>query len=103
MDDLNVKVAEIEARSKSNMHRIDKLEKRQDELDSIVRSVAVLAKEQEYTKTDVAEIKTDVAEIKTGINELKAKPGKRWDAVVDKVLLAVIGAIVVYVLSKIGF
>ena len=96
MDDLNVKVAEIEARSKRNMHRIDKLEKRQDELDSIVRSVAVLAKEQEYTKTDVAEIKT-------GINELKAKPGKRWDAVVDKVLLAVIGAIVVYVLSKIGF
>ena len=96
MDDINITVAELEARCKSNTHRIDKLERRQDELDSIVRSVALLAQEQEH-------IKSDVAEIKEGIKALQGKAGRRWDAVVDKALLAIIGAIVVYVLSKIGF
>lgn len=96
MDDINVTVAELEARCKSNTHRIDKLEKRQDKLDSIVRSVAVLATEQEH-------IKSDVAEIKEGIKAIQGKSGRRWDAIVDKALLAVIGALVVYVLSKIGF
>jgi len=96
MDDLNVLIAEVDARSKSNTHRIDRLEQRQGELDSIVQSVALLAQEQEH-------IKTDVAEIKQGVNALQSRSGKRWDAVVDKIMLAVVGAIVVYVLAKIGF
>ena len=94
--DLTIKVTEIEERAKSNSHRIDRLEHKQDELDNIVRSVALMAQEQEH-------IKADVAEIKKGVSELKGRSGKRWDAVVDKILLAIIGGIVVYVLSKIGF
>ena len=37
------------------------------------------------------------------IEELKAKPARRWDQVVDKVLIGVIGAIVVYIMAQIGF
>lgn len=37
------------------------------------------------------------------IEELKAKPARRWNQVVDKVLIGVIGAIVVYIMAQIGF
>lgn len=36
------------------------------------------------------------------IAALKEKPGKRWDAVVDKIIWAVVGAVVVFMLGKIG-
>ena len=96
MEELNVKITEVEERCKSNTHRIDRLEERQGELDSIVRSVALLAQEQEH-------IKTDVAEIKQGVNALQSKSGKRWDAVVEKALLTIVAGIVAYALVKIGF
>ena len=31
------------------------------------------------------------------------KSGLRWDSIVDKILLAVVGAIVVYIMTQIGF
>ena len=70
-EDIAVKVAEIEQRSKSNTHRLDKVEERQDNLDKLVSSVEVLATRQETVETDVKEIKTDV-------KALAEKPAKRW-------------------------
>ena len=39
----------------------------------------------------------DVGEIKVKIDVLAAKPGKRWDAIVDKILLGIVAALVAYV------
>lgn len=36
------------------------------------------------------------------VAEITAKPGKRWDSVVEKILLAVAGAAVAFVLAKFG-
>lgn len=86
-EDIAVKVAEIEQRSKSNTHRLDKVEERQDNLDKLVSSVEVLATRQETVETDVKEIKTDV-------KALTEKPAKRWDSIADKLIwLAVSGAL----------
>ena len=38
-EDIAVKVAEIDQRSKSNTHRLDKVVERQDNLDKLVSSV----------------------------------------------------------------
>ena len=46
MEDIAVKVTEIDQRSKSNTHRLDKVEERQDNLDKLVSSVSALANEQ---------------------------------------------------------
>ena len=54
------RLTEIEERSKSNSHRIDSLEKRQDNLDELVGTVKVLAVREENVETDVKEIKSDV-------------------------------------------
>ena len=79
-EDIAVKVAEIEQRSKSNTHRLDKVEERQDNLDKLVSSVEVLATRQETVETDV--------------KALTEKPAKRWDGIVDKLIwLAVSGAV----------
>lgn len=96
MDELKIKLTEVEQRAKSNTHRIEKLEQRQDNLEKLTDTISVLANEQEHIKSDVGEIKTDV-------KTLTEKPAKRWDAIVDKVLWAIVGAAVAFALAQIGF
>ena len=94
-DEIAIKLAEVEQRSKSNSHRLDEVEKRQGDLEKLVTSVATLAKEQEHIKEDVTEIKADV-------KQLTEKPGKRWEAIVEKVIWAVCAAVVGFLLARIG-
>lgn len=90
------RLTEVEDRAKSNSHRIKSLEEHQTHIDELVGSVKVLATRQETVESDVKEIKSDV-------KELTGKPGKRWDAIVEKALLTVIGAILLYILARLGF
>ena len=55
------------------------------------------------TDTQYGQIMETLGALKSDIAELKAKPARRWDAVVDKILLAVIGVIVIYIMSQVGF
>lgn len=89
------KLTEIETRSKSNTHRIDKLEERQANLDKLVTSVEVLAIKQETIESNVQEIKSDV-------KSLMAAPGKRWEAIIEKTILVVVGAVITYLLARAG-
>ena len=55
------------------------------------------------TDTQYGQIMETLGALKSDIAEIKTKPARRWDAIVDKVLLAVVGGIVVYILAQIGF
>ena len=90
------RMTEMEQRSKSNTKRIDEMEKRQDDLDELVGTVKALAIKEERVENDVKEIKNDV-KILTG------KPGQRWDGVVDKVVFAIVGAVIGYMMIRLGF
>lgn len=96
MIDIEHRLTTVEDRSKSNSHRLDDVEKRQDKLDELVSAVNVLANREENVENDVKEIKGDV-------KTLTNKSGKRWDGLVDKIILTVAAAIVGFVLSRIGF
>lgn len=85
--EMSVKLAETESRAKSNTHRIEKLEQRQDDLDKLATAVEVLASREQSVESDVKEIKADVKTI-------TEKPGRRWDALVDRVLYLLVGAAV---------
>lgn len=85
----------VEDRSKSNEHRIQDLEKRQDNLDELVSTVKVLAIREENVENDVKEIKSDV-------KALNEKPAKKWDSLVDKIILTIAAAVIGFLLSKIG-
>ena len=89
------RLSKVEERSRSNSHRLNEVEKRQDNLDELVSSVSVLATKQEHVESDVKEIKADV-------KTLTDKPAKRWDGLIDKVIWAVCAAVIAYMLGKIG-
>lgn len=89
------RLTEVEERSKSNTHRIDKFEKQQSEFVELVSSVKVLAEREQNVENDVKEIKSDV-------KSLTSKPGKRWDSLVDKIIVTVAAAVVGFILAKIG-
>ena len=89
------RLTEVEERCKSNTHRLDEIEKRQENLDDLVSAVKVLAVREENVENVVKEIKNDVKSIKD-------KPGQRWDSVVDKVIWAVLAAVIAFVLGRIG-
>lgn len=90
--EMAVKLTEVEERSKSNTHRIDKLVQRQDDLDKIATAVEVLASREQSVETDVKEIKSNVKELTT-------RSGKRWESLADKVIAVLAGAFVAWVLS----
>mgnify|MGYP002674452926 CR=1 FL=1 len=94
-NDIIRRITENESRSKSNTHRINDLERRQDNLDKMAESMEVMTNEMGHIKSDVQETKSD-------IKELKAKPGKRWDSVEDKVIMTLVGAVIAYVIARVG-
>jgi len=91
-DEISEKLVEVDQRSKSNKHRMDKIEEKQDNLEQLANAFSVMQKEQEYIKEDVGEIKADV-------KILAEKPAKRWESIVERIITVVVGAVVGFLLS----
>ena len=87
-DNMEHRVTELET-------RVNIMEDHQDNLDKLVTSVVSMTKEQEH-------IKADVTEIKKNVKELTAKSGKRWDDLVDKIVWAILAAVIAFFLARIG-
>ena len=91
-----VKIQEIDDRSKSNVRRLNEIDIKLESNDKMLASIARLDQKQSDMDSDIKEIKSDVKII-------AGKPGKRWEGIIDKALLAIVTALVAYALSKIGF
>lgn len=92
---LALKLQETIDRSLRNEGRIKKLESEHDVLQKLATSVAVMA---EQIKNMNGSISTLTGEVE----ELKEKPGKRWENLADKILWAIVAALIGFVLAKIG-
>ena len=95
MTNEELRLTETEQRARGNTRRIERLAARQDETDKLVAAMASLRSEQSYIKQDVAEIKDDV-------KQLALKPAKRWETVVEQVLLCLLSAVIAILLGRIG-
>ena len=95
MDGIQAQIASVEARCKSNSHRIDELEADNKALHQLATSVEVLATKQETIEANVSEIKDDV-------KSLKALPAGRWEAVIKGVITAIIAGLIGFALAKLG-
>lgn len=91
-DDMAEKIKEALDSTKSAHKRLDRMEKRQDDLEELTKAFSVMQNEQEHIKTDVGEIKDDV-------KQLVSKPAKRWDSIVDKGIAVIVGAVVGFLLN----
>lgn len=89
------RLAEVDARSKSNTKRLDKF----DELVEVVRELAtsmkLMAEKQITTETKVSQIDQK-------LEVLEQKPAKRWESIVEKIILTVVAALVGFVLATMG-
>jgi len=94
-DEMVKTLSEVDERSKSNAKRLDCVERKQGELDKLVSSVAVIATKLQTFEEDIKEIKTDV-------KVLMEKPARRWESVVDKVIMTILGAAILFILTQIG-
>lgn len=90
-----IKLQETTDRSLRNEGRIKKLEEENGTLHSLATSVAVMAEQMKQMNKSVTTLTSEV-------EEMKDKPGKRWDALIDKIMWGIAGAILAYFLAKIG-
>lgn len=96
MDDgIQAQIASLDARCKSNTHRINDLETDNKALHQLATSVEVLATKQETIESNVNEIKTDV-------KALKALPASRWEGLIKAAVTAVVAGLVGYALALAG-
>lgn len=78
-----------------NTARIKKLESEHTTLHKLAESVAVMANE-------IKSMSRNVSELSGKVEDLEEKPGKRWESVVEKVIFTAVGALVMFLLNKIG-
>ncbi len=91
-EEMAVRLVEVDARSKSNAHRLDELGEKVDVLTRLTTAVEVMAAEQKHQGDTMAEIKTDVTALGQKVDAIEKKPAKRWDGIVDKLLYGLVGA-----------
>lgn len=89
------RLTQVEQRSKSNTHRLEKLEESTEAINRLATSMEVMVSKQEQ----VAET---VEKLDGKVTALEEKPVKRVDNLVDKVIWAVCAAVITFVLARVG-
>ena len=89
------RLTEVEERSKSNSHRLDKLEESTEAINRLATSMEVMAERQE-------QVVETVGRLDAKVTTLEERPAKRWDALVDKIIWTVAAALIGFVLAQVG-
>ena len=90
------RLTKAEDRGKSNTRRIEKLEEQQEDLTTLIQSVATIAQKQ-------VDMDSDIKEMKGALKNISLRPAKRWESIVDKAVLAAVGVLMAYIAVKLGF
>ena len=96
MEDVLVKLQEAIDRSIRNEGRIKKLEDKDEILQDLAKSTAVMA---EQIKTMNASVKT----LTSKVDHLEDKPKKKWENLVEKTMWFIVAAVLGFVLAHFGF
>lgn len=89
------RLTDVESRSKSNTKRIDKLEQQTEAINRLATSMAVMAEKQDETANIVTALDDKVT-------RLEEKPAKRWEKVIETILVAIVSAIAGFIAAKFG-
>lgn len=85
----------VEERAKSNTKRLDKLEETTDAISRLATSMEVMAERQE-------QVASTVDKLDGKVTAMEQKPAKRWDGLVDKIIWAIVAAVIGFLLARIG-
>ena len=92
------RLTEVEARSKSNTHRIDKLERVTEEIHTMSNTMIQLVEEVKHTNETVSSLDQKVEKMDGRVDDMERAPGKEWSnakrTVFNTVVEAVIGFLI---------
>lgn len=91
----------VEALEKANEQHSDTHREIFRRLGGLESDTAVQGKQLENIDEKLNDIKADQRSILQEVEALKAKPAKRWDSVIDKLIASVLGAVVGFMMSGI--
>lgn len=92
----------VEALEEANKQHSDthrEIFRRLGELES---ATAVQGKHLENIDEKLTDIKADQKSILQKVEAMEAKPARRWESIVDKVIWAVCAAVIAFLLGKVG-
>ena len=95
IEQILIKLQEVADRAARNEGRIKKLESENTALHQLTTAVAVMAEQLKTMNKNVTDLTSEVEEI-------KSKPAKRWEAIVTNIICGIVGAVLAYLLTKIG-
>ena len=93
VQEMEHRVTAVEDRAKSNTYRLDDIERRQGEMEELMTNVSLIAQRQDSMERDVCEMKEDV-------KTLVSKPAKRWESLMEKVIAALVGAWIAWLIAS---
>lgn len=102
-EEMAMRLVDVEARSKSNTHRLDELGEKVDVLTRLTTAVEVMAAEQKHQGETMADIKNDVTSLGQKVDAIEQKPAKRWDGIVDKFMAGLVGALAAAIFAGIVY
>lgn len=88
-------LTECDQRSKSNTHRLDKLEQNYEALNRLTVSVETMG-------VKLGNLDKTMQKLDARMEEQEAKPGKRWDGLVTTLIGVIVGAVMAVVFTHIG-
>lgn len=101
-EEIVIKLTEVEARSRRNEGRIRDLETGQEALRKLATAVEVLAGEQQHQTGKMTSLQQDIQALDGKVDALERKPGKRWEAIAEKLFLVIGSAVITYLLTALG-
>lgn len=93
--DFSVRMKAIEDDNEVIYQRLNKQSALVQDIQQLSSSVAVLA-------NNMKSMLDEQQRQNKRLEELEKKPVKRWDAVIDKIVMTVLGALIAYVLLQVG-
>lgn len=92
-EEMAVRLVETEARSKSNTHRLDKIEKEFEALNKLATAMEVMANEQKHIAETITTMEDNLDTLEKAVKTIEEKPAKRWDGMVEKFIYGIVGAL----------
>lgn len=89
------RLAHCESWIKQHQEDIERLERAQENIQELIKSVSTIAQKQ-------TDMDTKVDRVERKMEDISARQGKRWETVVDNIIRAIVVGLVGYVLIKLG-
>lgn len=96
------RLTDVEATAANNRERIEKLESSTEAISRLATSMELMVSEQKHQTDAIGKIEQDVAKLDSKVETIEQKPAKRWDSLVEKIIWAVVGAVITFILAKVG-